>query len=229
MAKDFKIQVPTEIVRSNSLSSGEFVLLLKLIDAYYGQTTKSLEISVDYKALMFYSAIKDQSTFKKRLEGLHKLGIVENEIGDLPRKGELKISLNKDVIPQLRDAKGVFTQLPSIVISRKMIESVGDTGIRLLYYYMSYINPKSVNKNKCYAAEKTIAEHLGITEKTVIKHNKILNKLKFIKIEKHEVEKDIYTTVNGKEKYLFQKYNNHYSLRLDKIQEFYNKTTSITA
>ncbi|MBT2723065.1 helix-turn-helix domain-containing protein [Bacillus sp. ISL-46] len=229
MAKDFKIQVPTEIVRSNSLSSGEFVLLLKLIDAYYGQTTKSLEISVDYKALMFYSAIKDQSTFKKRLEGLHKHGWVENEIGDLPRKGNLKIVLNKDVIPQLRDTKGVFTQLPSNVMSRKVIETVGDTGVRLLYYFMSYINYKNIQKHKCYTSVETIAEHLGITEKTVIKHNKILEKLNFIKIEKHETETDTYITANGKEKYLFQKFNNHYFLKLDKIGEFCNKSNSITA
>jgi len=218
--KEFQIQVPTSIVRNNGIGSGEFVLLAKLIDAYYGRPERTFDLSIDYKALMFYLSIKDNNTFKKRLNNLHSIGYIIEPVDKLPRKGALIIKLNPEVVPELKKGQH-FTQLPRNVTSKKVIDAVGDTGVRLLYYFKSYINTKQLYKDKCSAAIETIAEHLNIEPKTVIKYSKLLEKKKFIKITQHKVEHETeYHPVSGNEMYLFFRYNNQYYLRLDKIEEF---------
>ncbi len=224
MSKKFKVQIPTKIVRSNSLTAIEFVLLAKLIQAYYIPTKKSLTIPIDHKAIMYFLLIKDQATLKKHLKTLFEKGIIENEIETLPRKGALEINLNKNVIPEL-NKEGLFTQMPVTVLNREIIEAVGHVGVRMLYYYKSFINLKQPTKQFCFVSEETTSEDLGITEKTVIKYNKILEKRKFIKIEKHKSQNEY----NYQDRYVYYRYNNHYFIRQDKIDEFCEKSTSLLA
>lgn len=232
MVKEFKIQLPTQIVRSNKFTAGEFILLAKLIQAYYTQSGdgKSLTYNIDHKAFMHFLFFKDNKTFKNNLEGLYKKKIIENEIDKLPRKGGLEITLNKLVIPEFNKKRGYFTQLPYFVLNREVIEAVGHVGVRLLYYYKSYINAKDYTKQFCFVAESTTAEDLSITEKTVIKYNKLLAARKFVKIEKHELNtNNEYTTINGKDKLLFTKYNNHYILKMDNVEKFCEESRALLA
>ncbi|ETI68133.1 hypothetical protein [Neobacillus vireti] len=220
----FKIQVPTEIVKNKEYSDKEFVLLAKLIQIYYRipETQKSLTFGILHKDVMFYSGIKDNDTFKETLKGLYDKGAIKNKVETLPRKGGIEIILNEEVIPQM-NKEGFFTQLSSEVLNKNIIDAVGHSGIRLLYFYKSYINSKT-NKNHCYVAEETTAEILGMTKKTVIKYNKLLQKHKLLKIEKHESEHAYYTTKKGTESYLFTKYNNHYFIRYENIENFSEKS-----
>lgn len=220
MAKQFEIQIPTQVVRSKKITSSEFILIAKMLQAYYSQTgkEKSLTFSIDHKAIMYLLFFRDNKTFKKTLDGLYEKKLIENKVESLPRKGGLEITLNELVVPELNKKRGYFTQLPYFVLNREVIEAVGHVGVRLLYYYKSYINAKDNSKQFCFVAETTTAEDLNITEKTVIKYNKFLASRKFIKIEKHKLQDNgFYSNDN---KILFTKYNNHYFLRMDKIDEF---------
>ncbi|MGD7051439.1 hypothetical protein [Sutcliffiella horikoshii] len=222
--KAFKVQIPTDIVRNNEYTAGEFTLLAKLIQAYYIPKVKNLSLNIDHKALMFYLFIKDHDTFKKHLKGLFEKGAIKNEITTLPRKGPLVIELSDEIIPQL-NKKGHFTQMQSNVLSRDVIEAVGYIGVRLLYYYESYINYKDIARRFCWIGEETTANDLGITEKTVIKYNKFLEKRKFIKIDKHKSENGY----NHNDQYVYFRYSNHYFIRHDKITEFCEKSSSLLA
>jgi hypothetical protein len=153
MSNDFKIQIPQSIVRSNKISDKEFVLLAKLIQTYKSQPgdEKSLTFTIiSYKKLMNYVNITDQRTFTACLKGLSKNNYITNEINRLPRNEKLTISLSTNVIPELTDEK-LFTQLESWVINMSVIEKVGHTGVRMLYYLMSWINYTQSGKDHCYA------------------------------------------------------------------------------
>lgn len=230
MEKDFNIQIPTNLVRNKEVSMGEFALCAKLIQVYYSQygDDKSLTFTVDHRAIMYYLSINDNDTFKKYLKGLYKNEIILNKIDKLSRKGDLEITLNENIIPEL-NKEGHFTQLPYYVLNREILKAAGFIGLRLLYYYKSYINAKDYDRQFCFVAIETTSQDLDITEKTIIKHNKLLQKLKFIKIEKHELHNtyDYIPIANGKEKYFYTRYNNHYILRLEKIEEFCEKKRSL--
>ncbi|MFY0758757.1 hypothetical protein AB1K32_07740 [Metabacillus dongyingensis] len=229
--KPFKIQIPTQIVRSSKFTSGEFILLAKILQAYYSQPGKEkpLTFTIDHKAFMYYLFFKDNNTFKKNINGLHEKKVIENKIDSLPRKGGLEITLNKLVIPEFNKERGYFTQLPYFVLNREVIEAVGHVGVRLLYYYRSYINAKDSLKQYCFVAETTTAGHLNITEKTVIKYNKFLKKQRFIKIEQHKLhDTGAHDPENG-DKLIFTKYNNHYFLRLENIEKFCEEYRSLLA
>jgi hypothetical protein len=228
--KQFNIQIPTQIVRSSKFTSGEFILLAKILQAYYSQTgkEKSLTFTIDHKAFMYFLFFKDNNTFKKNIKKLCDMNIIENEINNLPRKGGLEITLNKVVIPEYNKERGYFTQLPYFVLNREVIEGVGYVGVRLLYYYKSYINAKDFTKQYCFVAESTTATDLNITEKTVIKYNKFLKDRKFVKIEKHKLhELGSYSSINGKEVLNYIKYNNHYILQMDKVEKFCDESRSL--
>lgn len=227
MAKEFKIQIPTQVVRSKKFTASEFVLLAKILQAYYKQPGKEkpLTFSIDHKAFMYYLFFKDNETFKKNLIGLFVKGVIESELYDkenqkikLPRKGGLQLTINKLIIPAFNKERGYFTQIPYYVLNREIIEAVGYVGVRLMYYYKSYINEREPLKQFCFVAETTTAEDLNITEKTVIKYNKFLKVKKFIKIEKHKLENSETYDENGK--LLFEKYNNHYFLRLENVSKY---------
>ncbi|TYS46747.1 hypothetical protein [Bacillus infantis] len=169
---------------------------------------------------MYYLFLEDNKTFKKHLQGLCEKKIITNEIKSLPRKNGLEITLNELVIPELNKKRGFFTQLPTNVLNREVIQVAGHVGVRMLYYYKSYINAKDWSKQYCFVAEETAAEDLGITVKTIIKYNTLLKKWKFLKIDKHEVGHGYGDNKHGQEQLLFTKYNNHYFLRQDEIDKF---------
>lgn len=200
----------------------EFVLLAKLIQAYY-ISGKQDEFELHHKNLIFLLNIGDNNTFKKSYNNLVKQGYLMNVIEKLPRKGGISVRVNLDIIPEI-NRNLPFTQLTKDILDKSMIDAIGYIGVRMIYYFQSYINHKQINKNHCYASEETIATHLGITKRTVIEYNKKLKKTKIVKIVGHEL-KDTgeYVRKGDNELLVFNKYNNHYFVKEDKIIEFVSK------
>ena len=173
--KTFEIQVATDIVRNPELSNKAFVVWVRLTQLYYGVGCKS-ELQLMHKKLMEYTKISENRTFKEILDELFENGLILNNVEVLPRNSPITIAINEDMIP--KGESMLFTQLTEHVINKKVIEKIGHVGVRLMYYYKSRINQKS-DVQFCYASEETIANEIGINRKTVIKYNKILEKVKF--------------------------------------------------
>jgi hypothetical protein len=229
MSNDFKIQIPQSIVRSNKISDKEFVLLAKLIQIYKSQPgdEKSLTFTIiSYKKLMNFVNITDQRTFTACLKGLSKNNYITNEINRLPRNGKLTISLSPNVIPELAEEK-LFTQLESWVINMSVIEKVGHTGVRMLYYLMSWINYTQVGKDHCYASVERMAKDIGVSEKTFIKYTGILEHANFIKVVRHDINLENQVDKNGNENLLLDRWNNHYYIKLENIKKFTEKSVSL--
>ncbi|WP_042455594.1 helix-turn-helix domain-containing protein [Neobacillus dielmonensis] len=229
MSNDFKIQIPQSIVRSNEITEKEFVLLAKFIQIYKSQPgdKKSLTFTiVSYKKLMNYINITDQRTFTACLKGLVKKKYIANEIKRLSRNGKLTISLSPKVIPELTDEK-LFTQLEYWVINMSVIEKVGHTGVRILYYLMSWINYTQEGKDHCYASVERMAKDIGVSEKTFIKYIGILEDLKFIKVVRHETTIEYKNDKYGNENLLLDRWNNHYYIKLENIKKFVDKNVSL--
>lgn len=208
--KQFKVQIPTNIVRSNVFSATEFVLIAKLIQAYYLQTNKSFIFEVDHKKLMYHMSIEKNDTLKKYLNSLYENKIILNKIDRLPRKSGMKIEMNENLINS-----DLFTQLDVSVISKKAIDKIGYVGIRLLYYYASYIDVKT-KKYYSHVGIETIQQELGLSNKTICEYNKKLEQAKLIKIDRNIIDHAYYNTSRG-ERLLFTKHNNHYFVRKDNI------------
>jgi ssDNA-specific exonuclease RecJ len=228
MTNTFKIQVPQSIVRDNTLSDRAFVLLAKLIQSYYSQRTdnKQLTFSIKHKDIMYFTNLPNRKKFVECLKELHKFGYITNEIKSLPKKNGLEIELSKKIIPEF-NKKQMFVQLESYVLHRGIIEAVGHTGVRILYYITSYINYKEIGKDHCYASIQRIAEGLGITEKTFIKYTKMLEKLKFIRVVRHKVTVTEQYDKNGNELLLFERLNNDYYIKHDNFKKYIDKQVAL--
>lgn len=213
----FQIQIPTEIVRNKDINATEFVLLAKLIQAYY-LSGKKEEFELHHKNLIFLMSIGDNNTFKKAYNSLVQQGYVLDKLNTLPRKSGILVRLNPNIIPELNKGTN-FTQLTSKLLDKVVIDAIGYVGIRMIYYFQSHINKKG-KKDYCYASEETIAEHLGITKRTVITYNQKLKKVRLVKIVCHELGEDDYIRKGEKDVLTFKKYNNHYYVREDKIGDF---------
>lgn len=238
MSTPFKIQIPQSIVRNSEdvkLNDKQFVLLAKLIQFYKSQPEKEKSLTftiISYKKLMNYIDITDQRTFVDCLKGLVEKKLITNEIKRLPRDGKLTITLSPTVIPDLNKGQ-MFTQLESEVVNMSVIEKVGHTGVRILYYIMSWINYKQKitgrprGKDHCYASVERMSKDIGVSEKTFIKYVGILEDVEFIKVVRHEIHDGHKVDKNGNENLLLDRWNNHYFINHDKIKKFAEKSTSM--
>lgn len=219
----FNVQIPKEIVHDPNITGCSFVLLAKLIQLYY-QKGKKLNLSINHNGLKFILMINDNKTLKKSLMNLHEQGYISSEFHEqsaLPRKKPLEIKLSKKCIAELN--KKPFVQFTQSLLEKEVIESIGYIGVRLLYYYKSYINTTDYYKSKCYVSEDTTAEHLNITRKTIIRYNRILENRKFLKIKQFKLSKmdcEYKQNKNGMEVISFEKYNNHYSVNEEMIDKY---------
>lgn len=228
MGKEFKIQVPQEIVRNKEVSDRAFVLLAKLIQAYYTQRTKDKDLTFEirHKEIMHYTNLPNRKKFVDCLKELNKHGFIENEIGSLPKKNGLEITLSNKVIPEL-NKKQIFVQLENYILHRTIIEEVGHTGVRIMYYIMSWINYKQIGKDHCYASILKMSTELGMAEKTFIKYTKILEQLKFIKVVRHQAKPCYRDDKNGNEGLLFERLNNEYYLKIENVKKYIDKQSSL--
>jgi hypothetical protein len=117
--------------------------------------------------------------------------------------------------------------LESYVLHRSIIEKVGHTGIRILYYIKSFINYKKIGKDHCYASIIAMSEELGITEKTFIKYIKILEQIKFIKVKRHPAKAFVKDDKNGNEKLLFERLNNEYYIKHENFKKYIEKQSGL--
>lgn len=224
MAKEFKIQVPQEIVRNPEINSKSFVLLAKLIQQYYRQKNGERELTFtikNYKMLLNFTNITDRRTFSDCLGILNEKGLIKSIVKPLPRNGELTVELSPKVIPELnKDKEQVFTQFEYWILNMSVIEEIGHTGVRIMYYIMSWINYKKVGKDHCYASVQRMSKDLGLSEKTFIRYTKQLEKLKFISVTRFDNYSSFKDDKNGNENLLLDRWNNHYFLNQNNIRKF---------
>jgi hypothetical protein len=239
----FKIQIPNPLIRNSTLDSTHFVVYAKLIQMYY-YTGQSKVMRINHDVLKFSCCIKDNRKLKKALIDLHKRELIVikfNKKGEFnfPKQGLIDIEMNEffnlKKVGRKKEDRFFFAQLSSIILNRDIIEQIGHFGVRLMYYYKSYINPHARKErddgriqyhNFCWTSILTIAEETGISEKSVRTYNKKLEKIKFIKITKHELGTTYeYIKKKDTEELILQysRYNNHYEVREDRIEIYYDK------
>lgn len=195
------IQINNEIIRNPNISSSAFVLYAMLKYLYYKKS-----IIIYKEKLLEKLNWESNKKLKKYLLELYDRKLINEKYNSLPKFKPLTLTIDNI------NSKNGFTQLPSILLTNK-ITIMGDYGIRLLFYYESYINRRS-NKNLfAYCSQEIIYKDTGISNKTIIKYNEILQENRLISIDKYELEESI-----NKYGYSFNKYNNHYFVLVENFK-----------
>lgn len=200
------VQVPSDIVRNENfyMNNGDMLLYTRLVFLYF-RMFQNEEIKVDHRKLMYNTLINDTRTLKKRLLNLSKHKLIHNdEIVNLPRRGEITIQFNGAVV---KDATH-FTQMNANIFN--ILDKLDDNSFRLLFYYKSHINMDDKDKDKsfCYVGYDVLEDRLKMSSKTIKIANESLRKNKLIKIVKHKLEStDNYGVDN---ELIYDRYNNHY-------------------
>jgi hypothetical protein len=208
--KKLFIQIPDTVIRNTSskMDSNTFAVYTYLTFLHF-RNYKDDSIKMDHNKFKHKLYITDNRTFKKALISLHKQGMILEYINKLPTKGTLTITFNPVPLDN-----GTFTQLPATIFN--MMEHIGTVGLRLLFYYESFINrTDSTERQFAFPAIETTAATLGINKDTVIKYNDILIKCKLLKVTKHKIEHT--GEYNNLDEPIFTKYNNHYYVNLAKV------------
>lgn len=221
MGKEFQIQIPQDIVRGNLIDDRAFVVLAKLIQAYYSQarSERSLTFEINRKSFMFYCRLSDNKQLKASLKQLYESQLILNEITEFSRTAELTIALSEKVIPELNKGQ-MFVQLGSSVLHGTVIDAIKYKGIRILYHLMSYINYNKPNKDHCYASIKRMCSDMGMKESSFKNYIKKLEDLKFIRVKRHDFTQEYYDDKHGIEGALLQRWNNHYFIKYENIKKF---------
>lgn len=209
----FKIQIPTEVIKNPKISNESFFVYAKLIQHYYVYKGKSNVLCINHAKFMYFANIKSNRTFKKCLDELYENKLIINNIKILPRRGNIEIEL-----ADINNHK--FAQLEFWFLDQCVLNEIGYEGYRLLYYLKSYINNY---KEHCFCSRETIANDIGSSPNTVDKYCKRLEKLKLIKIHKHELKSDGTYDNEFTTRENFTKYNNHYFLRNDQFEKVHEK------
>lgn len=208
--KKLVIQIPDEVIRNKDLKidSKTFAIYTYLKFLHF-RNYKNNEIEINHNQFKHKLYISDNRTLKKCFLKLHKEQIIMELINKFPTKGALTLTFDPEAI----NSK-TFTQLPATVLNK--IEHIGTIGLRLLFYYESFINRKDdPSKQFAFPAIETISKHLGINKETIMNYNKLLKKHKLIKIKKHKLEWN--GEYDNLDQPLFTKYNNHYYINLENL------------
>ena len=203
-----QIQIPTDTVRDPNLTENDFafILYLKLVTWKCGERYTFEAANQDIKQ---YTRIADNKTIKKSLKNLYVHNYLLEQIEELKQNKPIRFVLN----PQKFDTKNrvpdqKFTQLPAMILYALKDGKLNRKEVRLLYYLASYINLQSPAKQFCFTSIDRMSKELNMSENTIIKHYKMLEKKKLIKIEKHKL--DYGYEEDGT--LIWSRYNNHYSL-----------------
>jgi hypothetical protein len=236
----FLIQIDNRIIRSNEIDHVSFFLYCKLMQHYRYFGGKKDVLEFDHKQLQYFCGIKTNKKLKECLNILHKMKLIKNQITELPRNEPLKIEIHTyfdkkkhEEKNKLRIEKGkkpkefsefYYTQLPCELLDLKILKLIGYTGVRLMYYYRSYVGNFTTSNQFAFPSFKTIKKEIGLSDDTIDKYNKILKKNKLLKIEKHklkhnnEYELDEFGLPVG----VFTKYNNHYYILEENVVSMIN-------
>jgi hypothetical protein len=202
------------VVRDPNLNPSDFstLLYLKLLSFY----NSAMSFEVDPKKLSLKLKMDDIRTLKKCIESLISNGYLLEGV-EFKRKSPISIRLSNEKLHQ----NPPFTQLPATVF--EFIETINYFGVRLLYYYESYINRNGIHKQYCYPSIETIVKETGITKNTVTKYNDILVKNKLLKIEKHKLGTEY--KYDEQDNLIFDRFNNHYYVRIENLKKEKEATT----
>ena len=216
----FKVQVPTEIVRNPEITCEEFALLSLLLRAYYQNKKRINPFKVNYRVLKDRLNISKNETFKEHLNGLHKNGLLNDEITILPRRGILEVKLADKAITE-QNKKVPFVQVTENIINQAVIQEIKSKGVRLFYYYKSYLDLRKTEPF-AYPGFERIMSETGLSDNTVRKHNKIMQKNKFIKVinSSKQISSNYYGADN---ELVTEGFQNKYYLYEEKIDKYAQK------
>lgn len=202
--------MPNLIIRDPNLSSIEFLILIKLKQLQFTNGSSSFKFN-SKEHLKIPLGINDNRTLHKALTNLYSFKYIL-EPAKIDSHSVGTVLLNEILIK----SKSKFTHIYISLLDK--LPLIKPNGIKLLCYYESYINRSDrVNPSSqfCYTSIETIAKETGLTRKTIIKYNNILEKNSLLDVDKHKLGTDYHYDDN--DKIIFNKYNNHYFVRLENI------------
>ncbi|MEH7116183.1 hypothetical protein V7128_01990 [Neobacillus vireti] len=208
--KHLIIQVPDCIVRNETskMDANTFAAYTYLKFLHFRNYNDDI-LKIDHNKFKHKLYISDNRTLKKAFTTLHKQGYILEYINKLPTKGALTFTFEPMPLDDL-----TFTQLPVTIFN--FMEHIGTVGLRLLFYYESFINRQDdPSKQFAFPAIETTSKSLGINKDTIIKYHDILIKHNLLKVTKHKIEHS--GEYNEWDEPIFTKYNNHYYVNLNKI------------
>jgi hypothetical protein len=210
-----QIQIPTDTVRDPNLTENDFafILYLKLVT---WQCRERYTFEAANQDIKQYTRIADNKTIKKSLKNLYVHNYLLEPIEELKQNKPIRFVLNRekfDTKNRKEDQK--FTQLPAKILYALKDGKLNRKEVRLLYYLGSYINLQNPLKQFCFVSIERMTRELNMSENTIIKHYKLLEKKKLIEIDKHKL--DYGYEEDGT--LIWSKYNNHYFLRYEKIAD----------
>ncbi|EON72235.1 hypothetical protein [Lysinibacillus sphaericus] len=191
------IQIPNSVIKNRDITVNAFALYIYLKRESFKKRDSKLQL--DHKRVRHKLGMKDNRPLLAAFQNLHSQGLIEEEILKMPIHSPLIITL-------LEVATEPFTQLPIELLDK--VNIIKPCGLRLLYYYESFINRKQILRLFAFPCFETIKDDTGISHNAIIKYNNLLVKNKMLKIDKHKAEQG---------EYGFEKWNNHYSVLWDKI------------
>lgn len=210
-----QIQIFTDAVRDPNLTENDFALLLylRLTTWHCGDRYTFEAANHDIKQ---YTRIADNKTLKKSFVNLYVHNYLLEPIEELKQNKPNRFVLNREKFDtQNRNEDQNYTQLPAKILYALKDGKLNRKEVRLLYYFKSYINITDTRKQFCYKAIENMVKEINMSENTIIKHYKMLEKKKLIKIEKHKLD-------YGYERdgtLIWSKYNNHYFIRYENFEK----------
>lgn len=207
MTKTVMLQMPNNIIRNPSLTCNEFACLSFIQLMLFRLDEKNKEIIVNVSELKKFLNMHDNRTIKSIFANLYEKKFIATAVNRIPKNSLLTIEVN---LTKLSVTNG-FTQLPQTIIN--YMPNITTIGFRLMFYYMSFINPKRQSSFAFPSFDK-ICNEVNITAKSLAKYNSILEKQKLIQIKRHKLMPEGYTE---DDKIAYTKYNNHYYVLLNNL------------
>lgn len=205
--KKLYVHVPTHIVRNEDiyLNNDEFAMYTRLCFLQFRNLKeKGNVLEVDHRKLMNFLKITDTRTFKKRINYLHSLDLIKNNIEKVPTKGNINIVFNESM------AEGkTFTKLSASIFTYFNNDQIDTYAFRQIFYYKSRIDKKldGNGHDYCFSDFESMTKRFCISRLKVEEANKQLKKAKLLKIVKHKLEP---THEYVDDELQYDRYNNHY-------------------
>lgn len=191
------IQIPNSVIKNRDITVNAFALYIYLKRESYKK--RDIKLQLDHRKVRHEIGMRDNRPLLVAFQNLHNQGLIEEKILKMPIHSPLTITLS-EVAPE------PFTQLPIELLDK--VNTIKPYGLRLMYYYESFINRKQILRLFAFPCFKTIKNDTGISHNAIIKYNNLLVKNKMLKIDKHKAEQGDFG---------FEKWNNHYFVLWDKI------------
>lgn len=224
----FKVQIPNNLIRDNTLESTCFAAYAKLVHIYQKDPQKRDVLVMNHSKFKNVIGVKSNQKLKAIFIELYDRKLIHNKIDSFPKIGNIEVKLNTffdaKKCGKAKEDRFYFAQLPYLILSPLIINQIGHIGLRLLYYYQSYIN--GTKRDFCFTSYELINKETGLSENTITKYNKILVSTKMLKIVKHKLGTDYEydrDDETGEDYLVYQRYNNHYYVQWEQILKYYNK------